>query len=110
MSAAKRPRVDHGRDIPDATREGFERWLGEQSNASQDDKHFWPRRVALMKGIEKGSADMWEAKMLAEHSDLALQKHMRAVVLESNLAGLEEFGRHWSSRTFPCPAHLSTQH
>ena len=101
--------MDHGRDIPDATREGFERWLSEQSNASQDDKHFWPRRVALMKGIEKGSADMWEAQMLAEHSDLVLQKHMRAVVLESNLAGLEEFGRHWPSRAFPSPAQLSTQ-
>ena len=45
--------------------------------------------------IESESGNVFEQTVLAAVSDEALRSQMRAVVLESNMAGLEEFGPLW---------------
>jgi hypothetical protein len=52
-------------------------------------------RVPLLKAIEAATATVYETEHLAKVEDPALRARMQAVVLESNLAGLEEFGDVW---------------
>lgn len=53
------------------------------------------RRVPLLKAIEDASAAAFEAETIDMVPDAALRKQIRAVVLESNMAGIEEFGETW---------------
>lgn len=52
-------------------------------------------RVPLLKAIEARTARLYEEEHLSKVEDAALRTSMRAVVLESNMAGLEEFGELW---------------
>ena len=65
--------------------------------------------------------DRWAATALAAlDGDAALQAQMRAVVLESNMAGLDEFGPRWFQcveanthgrglfQSFACPGHAGS--
>ena len=53
-------------------------------------------RVALLKGIEAATAAEFKARLVElSDGDAAVQEAMVAVVLESNMAGLEEFGPLW---------------
>ena len=49
------------------------------------------QRVPLLKACEAATAALFEKEYLAKVPDEGMRKKMRAVALESNLAGLEEF-------------------
>ena len=76
-SEAKRQKVE-------CTRDAFDAFWSENNL----------QRVALLKAIEAATAEVFEKEVLA-HKEGALQTQMRAVVLESNMAGIEEFGELW---------------
>jgi len=77
MGEAKRQKVE-------CTRDAFDAFWSENNL----------QRVALLKAIEAATAEVFEKEVLA-HKEVALQTQMRAVVLESNMAGIEEFGELW---------------
>lgn len=52
-------------------------------------------RVALLKAIEEATAAEFEASVLSEEKCEIMRAQMRRVCLESNMAGLEEFGTDW---------------
>jgi len=83
--SGKHARVER-QGIPDTTREGFQKFVEENAGL---------QRVALLKAIEANSAKFWESTQLATQADKVLQDQLRAVVLESNMAGIEEFGERW---------------
>lgn len=82
---AKRARLERT-GIPDTTRKSCKQFLEENTGL---------KRVTLLKAIEAGSAKHWAATELTMQTDKALQEQLRAVVLESNMAGIEEFGERW---------------
>lgn len=65
----------------------FEFWWSDTGETLQ--------RVELLKAIEKATAEVYEKHVLGKVEDEALRQQLRAVSLESNLAGLEEFGPEW---------------
>ena len=48
-----------------------------------------------MSDVEAETAAVYECEVLAKEPSEEQRKVLRAVVLESNLAGLEEFGDRW---------------
>ena len=61
---------------------------------------WWPehdklQRVSLLKQIEASTADLYETAVLASEPSDEWRQQLRRVALESNLAGLEEFGDDW---------------
>lgn len=75
------------REVPAATRASFAKWYASEGKGLQ--------RIALLKSIENATADAYEEEHIATQSDLSLRQQMKAVVLQSNMAGLEEFGEVW---------------
>lgn len=53
------------------------------------------KRVDLLKAIEASTAEIYEKEVLAKVTPDEKRERLRAVVLESNLAGIEEFGDEW---------------
>lgn len=53
------------------------------------------QRVPLLKACEAETERLFESEYLAKIEDEKVREKMRAVALESNLAGLEEFGDLW---------------
>jgi hypothetical protein len=77
-----------GREVPVETRASFESfWASDIRQGLQ--------RVPLLKAMEAATAAVYEREHLVKVEDEALRSHMKAVVLESNMAGLEEFGDVW---------------
>ena len=61
---------------------------------------WWPehdklQRVSLLKQIEASTADLYETAVLANEPSDEWRQQLRRVALESNLAGLDEFGDEW---------------
>eukprot|EP00928_Gymnodinium_smaydae_P078373 TRINITY_DN6224_c0_g2_i2.p1 TRINITY_DN6224_c0_g2~~TRINITY_DN6224_c0_g2_i2.p1 ORF type:complete len:586 (-),score=139.03 TRINITY_DN6224_c0_g2_i2:191-1948(-) len=75
------------REVPASTRASLEKWWATHAKGLQ--------RVGLLKAIEEATAFLYEAEYLSKEPDDAVRKQMRAVVLESNMAGIKEFGELW---------------
>jgi len=76
------------REIPAATQAGFDAFWSSEARGALT-------RVALLKAIEGGTALAFEVEHLNAIEDESLKNNVRAVVLESNMAGIEEFGETW---------------
>jgi hypothetical protein len=71
-----------------ATQAAFDAWWGGGGASGK-------ARVPLLKAIEAATAALYERTHLSAVADATLQATMRRVVLESNLAGIDEFGPLW---------------
>ena len=78
----------------DATRAAFAAW---EAGLSRSDDSPAPKRVALLKQLVAASGEEWQRRALTKEAepDDKRRKDLRRVVLESNLAGIEEFGEDW---------------
>jgi hypothetical protein len=72
----------------EATTTAFQEWWASISTAGLS-------RVALLKAIEAETGALWARTALGAEADPAAAAQLKAVVLESNMAGIEEFGARW---------------
>jgi hypothetical protein len=93
MAAEKRQKTAAPPAVPEATRKGFAKWWSANSTRAAGIPRY--QRVPLLKAIETATAQVYESEHLNQVGDESLQVMMRRVVLESNMAGIEEFGELW---------------
>ena len=73
---------------PGLSENSFRSWWSAEGNSKL-------QRIALLKAIEAATAAVYEREVLSLEPDARKRSQVRAVVLESNLAGLDEFGPEW---------------
>ena len=84
MGDEKRQKTAAPPAVPEATRKGFAKWWSANSTRAAGIPRY--QRVPLLKAIETATAQVYESEHLNQVGD---------VVLESNMAGIEEFGELW---------------